>query len=77
MAAATIQQLETHDVVLEKKHGALVLGDDLSKCFDLSDTLTKSACIQLSARTAGFEPQWLSRKQMNGLAKAFGHPKAF
>jgi rhamnulose-1-phosphate aldolase len=74
MAAATIQQLETHDVVLWEKHGALALGDDLMQCYDLIDTLTKSACIYLTAKTAGFEPQGLSQEQMDELARAFDLP---
>jgi rhamnulose-1-phosphate aldolase len=74
MAVATIQQLETHDVVLWEKHGALAVGDDLMQCYDLIDTLTKSACIYLTAKTAGFEPQGLSQEQMNELARAFNLP---
>lgn len=74
MAKATIKQLEKHDVVLWEKHGALAVGDDIMHCFDLLDTLTKSAKIYLAARTAGFEPQGLSKEQMDELAEAFGLP---
>jgi len=72
MAEATLKQLEKHDVVLWEKHGALALGDDILQSFDLIDTLTKSACIYLAAKTAGFEPQGLSQSQMDELARAFG-----
>lgn len=75
MARATIQQLENHDVVLWEKHGALAIGDDILQCFDLIDTLTKSAKIYLAAKTAGFEPQGLTEEQMDELAMAFGLKK--
>jgi rhamnulose-1-phosphate aldolase len=74
MAKATIKQLERHDVVLWEKHGALAVGDDILHCFDLLDTLTKSAKIYLAAKKAGFEPQGLSQEQMDELAGAFGLP---
>ncbi len=74
MAKATIRELERHDVVLWEKHGALAVGDDIVNCFDLIDTLNKSAKIYLAARTAGFEPEGLSREQMNELAAAFHLP---
>jgi len=74
MAKATIKQLEKHDVVLWEKHGALAVGDDIMHCFDLLDTLTKSALIYMAARTAGFEPQGLNKEQMDELAEAFGLP---
>ncbi|HPE34569.1 MAG TPA: rhamnulose-1-phosphate aldolase [Bacteroidales bacterium] len=74
LAISTIKQLQKHDVVLWEKHGALTVGDDIMHCFDLLDTLTKSAKIYLAARTAGFEPQGLSQEQMNELADAFGLP---
>lgn len=74
IAKATIEQLENHDVVLWEKHGALAVGDDIMHCFDLIDTLTKSAKIYLAAKTAGFEPQGLTHEQMAELARAFGLP---
>lgn len=71
MAKATIKQLENHDVVMWEKHGALAVGDDIMHCFDLIDTLTKSAKIYLAAKTAGYEPQGLTQEQMDELAEAF------
>jgi len=75
MAEATILQLRHHDVVLWEKHGALATGNDILHCFDLIDTLAKSALIYLAARAAGFEPQGLSTEQMNELARAFNLPE--
>lgn len=74
MANETIRHLENHDVVMWEKHGILAVGDDIGHCFDLIDTLTKSAKIYLAAKTAGFEPQGLTQEQMAELARAFGLP---
>lgn len=74
LAKATLKQLKKHDVALWEKHGALAVGSDIMHCFDLIDTLTKSAKIYLTARAARFEPQGLTQDQMNELAKAFGLP---
>jgi rhamnulose-1-phosphate aldolase len=71
MAKATLKQLENHDVVMWEKHGTLAVGDDIGHCFDLIDTLTKSAKIFLSAKTAGFEPKGLNNEQLKGLADKF------
>jgi rhamnulose-1-phosphate aldolase len=74
LAEATIKQLEKHEVVMWEKHGALAVGNDILHCFDIIDTLTKSAKIYLSARMAGFEPQGLTQVQLDELARAFGLP---
>jgi len=71
LAQATICHLEKHDVIMWEKHGCLAVGEDILYCFDLIDTLTKSARIYLDARTAGFEPQGLTDRQLDELAKAF------
>ncbi|MBE0637357.1 MAG: rhamnulose-1-phosphate aldolase [Bacteroidales bacterium] len=77
LASETIRHLEHHDVVMWEKHGTLAVGDDIGHCFDLIDTLTKSAKIYLAAKTAGFEPQGLTLEQMAELARAFGLPTKF
>jgi rhamnulose-1-phosphate aldolase len=71
LADATIESLKNHDVVLWEKHGVLATGDDIVECFDLIDTLNKSAQIYLTAKTAGFEPEGLSDSQLDELAEAF------
>jgi len=76
LAHATIKQLEKHDVVVWEKHGVLAIGSDIMDCFDVLDTLSKSARIYLLARNAGFEPQGLSKKQLDELAEAFNLPPA-
>lgn len=74
LAHATISCLEKHDVIMWEKHGCLAVGEDILHCFDLIDTLTKSARIYLDARMAGFEPQGLTDSQLDELARAFGLP---
>ena len=71
LAKATIKQLEKHRVLLWEKHGAIAVGEDIAECFDIIDTLTKSAQIYLNARMAGYEPEGLSDEQSDELAKAF------
>lgn len=71
LALATIHCLQKHDVIMWEKHGCLAVGEDILHCFDLIDTLTKSAKIYLDARTAGFEPQGLTDIQLDELASAF------
>jgi rhamnulose-1-phosphate aldolase len=41
-------------------------------CFDVIDTLNKSAQIYLCARQAGFEPEGMTTGQLEGLVPAFG-----
>lgn len=45
LADATIRLLDRYDVVMWEKHGALAVGSDVIECFDMIDTLSKSAQI--------------------------------
>ncbi|MBQ1969046.1 MAG: rhamnulose-1-phosphate aldolase [Flavobacteriales bacterium] len=71
LAASTIEQLTTHDVVFWEKHGILATGADVVDCFDVIDTLSKSAQIYLTARTAGFVPEGMTCEQLDELVPAF------
>ena len=75
LARATIQRLEQHDVVFWEKHGILATGADIVDCFDVIDTLNKSAQIYLFARQAGFEPEGMTWKQLDDLVPVFNIPK--
>ena len=44
-------------------------------CFDVIDTLNKSAQIYLCAHSAGFEPEGMTHEQLDGLVPAFNIPK--
>jgi rhamnulose-1-phosphate aldolase len=71
LAHATIEQLKRHDIIVWEKHGILAVGDDIIECFDAIDTLSKSAQIYFSARTAGFEPEGMTDDQLEGLIEPF------
>jgi rhamnulose-1-phosphate aldolase len=75
LAAATIKQLDKHDVVLWEKHGILCVGDDIIECFDAIDTLSKSAQIYLTACQAGFTPQGMTDEQLDELVPVFNLPE--
>lgn len=75
LASATVAELECHEVVVWEKHGVLATGNDLTDCFDRVDTLNKAARIWLLARTAGCEPEGISPRDLDELAKVFGLPR--
>ncbi|MDD4820544.1 MAG: rhamnulose-1-phosphate aldolase [Flavobacteriales bacterium] len=71
LANATIEQLKNHDIVFWEKHGILATGIDVVDCFDVIDTLSKSAQIYLNARMAGFTPEGMTETQLDDLVTAF------
>ncbi len=74
LAAASIKQLEKHDVVMWEKHGCLAVGEDVIETFDMIDTLSKSAQIYFYAKQAGVEPEGMTDEQLDGLVPVFGIP---
>lgn len=77
LANATIEQLAKHDVVFWEKHGILATGRDVVDCFDVIDTLSKSAQIYINAKMAGFEPEGMCKKDLDDLVPAFGLEKYY
>jgi rhamnulose-1-phosphate aldolase len=75
LADATIKELDEYDVVMWEKHGVVSVSDNITEAFDMVDTLSKSAQIYLTAKSMGFEPQGMSREQMDELKTAFNLPK--
>jgi rhamnulose-1-phosphate aldolase len=75
LADATIRELDEYDVVMWEKHGVCAVGENIMEAFDKVDTLSKSAQIYLTAQSMGFEPQGMSREQMDELRIAFNLPK--
>ncbi len=67
MAEATLKALENHHMVLWEKHGCLAIGKDPNEAFDLIDIMVKSARIYFTARTAGHDPEGLSKEEINRL----------
>jgi len=54
IAAETIKSLETHDLVLWKKHGVISVSDTIENAFDLIDIANKAAKIFLLAGQNSF-----------------------
>ena len=74
LANATIRQLAQHDVVLWEKHGILAVGNDVIDCFDVIDTLSKSAQIYMNAKMMGFTPDGMTEEQLDELVVVFNLP---
>ena len=75
LAEATLNELESYDVVLWEKHGVFAKGLDVLDAFDQIDVLSKSAKIYLDCRAMGFEPEGMSNAQMQEMTKAFNLPR--
>lgn len=75
LANATIAELEDYDVVMWEKHGVFAIDTDVMAAFDQIDVLNKSALIYIAARNMGFEPDGMSRLQMQEMSVAFNLPK--
>ena len=67
LADITIRGLQSHDVVLWSKHGALATGKDAVEAFDYLDVANKGAIIYLKCLQAGYIPEGLTDEQMKGL----------
>ena len=75
LADATIRELDEYDVVMWEKHGACAVGENIMEAFDMIDTLSKSAQIYLTAKAMGFEPDGMTRAQMEEMKTTFNLPK--
>lgn len=76
LADATLEQIRHYDVVLWEKHGTVAVGKDILDAFDQTDVLNKAACIYMSAKNMGFEPEGMSDAQMAGLRQTFNLPRS-
>jgi len=75
LADATIRELDEYDVVMWEKHGVCAVGENIMETFDMIDTLSKSAQIYLTAKSMGFEPEGMTKTQMEEMKTAFNLPK--
>lgn len=75
LAQATIDELDEYDVVMWEKHGVFSVSDNIMEAFDMVDTLIKSAQIYMIAKSMGFEPEGMSKKDMTILKETFNLPK--
>lgn len=62
--------METHDVALWRKHGAVAVGEDFGSAFDLLETVNKAARLYLLCRSAGIAPEGLSDAEVEELRRA-------
>ncbi len=74
LAAATVEGLKNHDVVMWEKHGVVAIGNDALEAFDQIDVLSKAAQIYLTARSMGFEPEGMTDESLEELKVAFNLP---
>ena len=76
LGEATLKTLdEGYDVVMWEKHGVFAVDTDIMAAFDQVDVLNKAAQIYMSARSMGFDPEGMSKAQMQELAETFGLEK--
>ncbi len=75
LAQATIRELDDYDVVMWEKHGVFAVDTDIMQAFDQVDVLNKSALIYIASRNMGFEPEGMSKAQMQEMSRAFNLPK--
>lgn len=71
LALETVETLRSHHVAIWEKHGVLAVGVDADEAFDRIDTLNKAALIFLACKTAGYDPEGLSEKQIQDLINSF------
>jgi len=76
LSDATVTALQTADVAMWEKHGAVAMGTDALAAFDLIDVANKGARLYLGCLASGFEPDGLSDAQLLDLQTAFSLPSA-
>jgi len=67
IAFDTIKVLRNFQVALWEKHGVFAIGEDVLDTFDNIDILAKSAKIFFLTKSAGYEPEGLSNKELEKL----------
>ncbi|HSN49868.1 MAG TPA: rhamnulose-1-phosphate aldolase, partial [Bacteroidales bacterium] len=69
IAAATVNELKDHPVVIWEKHGVFATGSSVVSVFDTIDLLAKSARIYFMVCQSGHEPEGLSDEQIDELRR--------
>ncbi len=64
IAHASAKGFEKHKVIVWEKHGCMAIARSLSEAFDNLDILAKSSKIYFQCKSAGTEPEGLTREQM-------------
>ena len=60
---------QDHNIVVWEKHGVFGIGKGIIETFDKIDIASKSAKIWLDCKSAGFEPEGISKDQLDELRK--------
>lgn len=71
LADKTTESLLDHDVAIWEKHGAVAAGDDVLQAFDYIDVANKGAKLYLMCLASGFQPEGVSRQDMETLKQEF------
>lgn len=71
MADATVDKLLVNDVAIWEKHGATASGRDVLEAFDYIDVANKGAKLYLMCLASGYEPEGVSRENMEILKRVF------
>ena len=71
LALLTAKGLAKRDVVVWGKHGAVASGLDALEAFDYIDVANKGAMVFLKCLESGYEPEGMSEREMEELARAF------
>ncbi len=67
IAAATVEELKQHPMVIWEKHGVFATGESITSAFDTIDLMAKSARIYFMVRQSGYEPEGLTDEQIREL----------
>ena len=71
IAMNTLDEFKDHDVVLWEKHGVFAIGENVIDTFDSIEIVSKSAKIWFMCKQSGFEPEGLTKEQINELKKNY------
>lgn len=74
LAEATLELVKSYDVVMWEKHGVFAVGKDVLDAFDQIDVLNKSACIYMSSKNMGEEPEGMTDADMSSMQQVYKLP---
>ena len=69
LATLSMEKIGSHRTLIWEKHGSLSIGKNLTEAFDLLTIVSKCASIFFMVRQAGYEPEGLSKDQLEELRK--------
>lgn len=70
IAGETISKLRDHQAIIWEKHGCLTIGETLEGAFDTMELIAKSIEIFFRCRAAGYDPQGLTKSQIETIRKS-------